>query len=59
MGTITDKDGYTRYTVVVNGQPIAYSVPKLPPIPVQSCHPFQTNVATDSGEYCHLLAMKF
>ena len=24
MGTITDKDGYTRYTVVVNGQPIEY-----------------------------------
>lgn len=24
MGTITDKDGYTRHTAVVNGQPIEY-----------------------------------
>ena len=30
-----------------------YSGPRLPPIPVEGCHPFRLKVATDSGEGCH------
>ena len=32
-----------------------YSGPRLPPIPVEGCHPFRLKVATDSGEGCHPL----
>jgi hypothetical protein len=34
---------------------IAYSSPSLPPIPRQSCHPFQAKAATGSSEACHPL----
>jgi hypothetical protein len=33
----------------------AYSSPSLPPIPRQSCHPFQAKAATGSSEACHPL----
>ena len=33
----------------------AYSRPSLPLIPRQSCHPFHSKAATDSGESCHPL----
>jgi hypothetical protein len=33
----------------------AYSRPSLPLIPRQSCHPFPSKAATDSGESCHSL----
>ena len=30
-----------------------YSGPRLPPIPVEGCHPFRLKAATHSGEGCH------
>jgi hypothetical protein len=32
-----------------------YSGPRLPPIPVEGCHPFRSKAATHSGEGCHPL----
>ena len=30
-----------------------YSGGRLPPIPVEGCHPFRLKAATHSGEGCH------
>ena len=39
---------HTRYVMLA-----VYSGPRLPPIPVEACHPFRLKAATHSGEVCH------
>ena len=36
-----------------SGDQAEYSGPRLPPIPVEGCHPFRLKAATHSGEGCH------
>jgi hypothetical protein len=48
-----------RVNYLVRLTTIAYSGAKLPPIPDESCHPFHSKAATDSGECCHPQVVMF